>query len=143
LAGESTIFFDDMYVGKSYLNPNVSADTLLISLGRDDKINIKRNKLTDLCITKVVSKKKRETKVFETIVKNNKNYAIEIEILDQYPISKNSEIEVEVPEIKDAEITKEYGKVLWTLKLQPGEQKKVRLEYTLKFPEDKKVVEKN
>ncbi len=143
LAGESTIFFDDMYVGKSYLNPNVSADTLLISLGRDDKINIKRNKLTDLCITKVVSKIKRETKVFETIVKNNKNYAIEIEILDQYPISKNSEIEVDVEEIKDAIVTAEYGKVLWKLKLQPGEQKKVRLEYTLKFPEDKKVVEKN
>jgi hypothetical protein len=48
-----------------------------------------------------------------------------------------------VEEIKDAIVTAEYGKVLWKLKLQPGEQKKVRLEYTLKFPEDKKVVEKN
>jgi uncharacterized protein (TIGR02231 family) len=46
LAGEATIFFDDMYIGKSYLNPNVSADTLLISLGIDDKIAIKRIKLT-------------------------------------------------------------------------------------------------
>ncbi|MBK6276596.1 MAG: hypothetical protein IPF58_18780 [Saprospirales bacterium] len=39
LAGEANIFFDDNYVGKSYLNPNVVADTLLISLGRDGKIS--------------------------------------------------------------------------------------------------------
>jgi uncharacterized protein (TIGR02231 family) len=143
LAGEATIFFDDMYVGKSYLNPNVSADTLLISLGKDDKINIKRIKLNDFCLTKILSHKKRETKAFETTVKNNKNYAIEIEILDQYPISRNSEIEVSLDEAKEAQITKEYGKLAWKIKLQPGESKKLRFDYTIKYDETKTIVEKN
>ena len=143
LAGDATIFFEDMYVGKSYLNPNVSADTLLISLGNDDKINIKRTKLNDFSLTKIISNKKRETKAFETVVKNNKNYEVEVEVLDQYPISRNSEIDVSLDEAKDAQITKDYGKVLWKIKLKPGESRKLKLVYTIKFPEDKNVSENN
>ncbi len=143
LAGDATLFFDDMYVGKSYINPNVSADTLLISLGRDEKLNIKRVKINDLCVTKKFSNKKKETKAFETIVKNNKNTAVEMEVMDQYPVSKNSEIEVTLDEAEGAQITKENGKALWRIKLQPGESKKIRMVYTLKFPEEKMVVEKN
>ncbi len=143
LAGDATLFFDDMYVGKSYINPNVSADTLLISLGRDEKINIKRVKINDLCVTKKFSNKKKETRAYETVVKNNKNIPVEVEILDQYPIAKNSDIEVTLEEADGAEITKDYGKLLWRLKLQPGENKKIRLVYAVKYPEDKLVAEKS
>jgi uncharacterized protein (TIGR02231 family) len=143
LAGDATLFFDDMYVGRSYINPNISSDTLLISLGRDEKINVKRIKLNDLCVTKKLSNKKRETKAYETILKNNKNTAVEVELLDQYPISRNSDIEVSLDEAEGAQVTKDYGKLLWRIKLQPGESKKVRVVYTMKFPEDKMVAEKN
>jgi len=143
LAGDATLFFDDMYVGKSYINPNISSDTLLISLGRDEKINVKRVKLNELCVTKKFSNKKKETKAYETTLKNNKNIPIELELLDQYPISRNSDIEVTLEEAEGAQVTKDYGKLLWRIKLQPGESKKIRVVYTLKFPEDKLVAEKN
>jgi uncharacterized protein (TIGR02231 family) len=143
LAGDATLFFDDMYVGKSYINPNISSDTLLISLGRDEKINVKRIKLNELCVTKKFSNKKKETKAYETTLKNNKNIPIELELLDQYPISRNSDIEVTLEEAEGAQVTKDYGKLLWRVKLQPGESKKIRVVYTLKFPEDKFVAEKN
>ncbi|MFN8259653.1 MAG: DUF4139 domain-containing protein [Chitinophagales bacterium] len=141
LAGEANIFFDDNYVGKSYLNPNVSADTLLISLGRDEKINVKRVKLNDYSSKKLLSGNIRETKAFETTIKNNKNTAIEIELLDQYPISKNSQIEVTLEDSNGAAITEEYGKLLWKIKLQPNESRKIKLVYTIKYPKDKQVKE--
>jgi uncharacterized protein (TIGR02231 family) len=143
LAGEANIFFDDNYVGKSYLNPNVSADTLLISLGRDEKINVKRVKLNDYSAKKLLSGNIRETKAFETTIKNNKNTAIEIELLDQYPISKNSQIEVSTDDLKDAQVTEEYGKLIWKFKLQPNETRKIKLSYTIKYPKDKQVSEGN
>lgn len=143
LAGDATLFFDDMYVGKSYINPNISADTLLISMGRDDKIAVKRIKVNDLCVTKKFSNKKKETKAFETTIKNNKNVAVEVEMLDQFPIAKNSDIDVILEESDGAEVTKEFGKLLWRIKLNPGESKKVRLIYSLKFADDKKVIENN
>lgn len=143
LAGEANIFFDDNYVGKSYLNPNVSADTLLISLGRDEKINIKRVKLNDYSAKKLLSGNIKETKAFETTIKNNKNTSIEIELLDQFPISKNSQIEVTLEEANGATITEEYGKLVWKIKLQANESKKVKLIYTIKYPKDKQIKEKN
>ncbi|MCC7029257.1 MAG: DUF4139 domain-containing protein [Chitinophagaceae bacterium] len=143
LAGDATLFFDDMYVGRSYINPNVSADTLLISLGRDEKLNIKRVKINDLCVTKKFSNKKKETRAYETLIKNNKNTPVEIEILDQYPISKNNDIEVNLEEADGAKITKDYGKLLWRVKLLPGESKKIRMVYSVKYPEDKIVAERS
>lgn len=143
LAGDATLFFDDMYIGKSYLNPNVSSDTLRISLGRDEKINVKRVKLNELCSTKRLSNRKKETRAYETLLKNNKQVAVEVEVLDQYPISKNTDIEVELEEAVGAQITKDYGKVLWRVKLQPGESKKVKLVYSVRYPEDKFIAEKN
>jgi len=141
LAGEANIFFDDNYVGKSYLNPNVSSDTLLISLGRDEKINVKRIRLNDYAAKKLLSGNIKETKAFETTIKNNKNTAIEIELLDQYPISKNSQIEVSLDESNGATVTEEYGKLVWKIKLQPNEVKKIKLVYTIKYPKDKEVRE--
>ena len=143
LAGEANIFYDDNYVGKSYLNPNVSADTLLISLGRDEKINIKRVKLNEYSSKKLLSGNVKETKAFETTIKNNKNNAIEIEILDQYPISKNSQIEVKLEDADGATITEAYGKLIWKVKLQPNEIRKIKLVYTIKYPKDKEVKELN
>ncbi|MBP7184800.1 MAG: DUF4139 domain-containing protein, partial [Saprospiraceae bacterium] len=143
LAGDATIFFDDMYVGKSYINPNISADTMLISLGRDEKIQVKRIKLNEFCVTKKFSNKKKETLAYEIKLKNNKNIPVEIEVLDQYPISRNSDIEVELEESSGAEITKDLGKLLWRIKLNPSESKSMKLIYTIKFPEDKMIAEKN
>lgn len=83
----------------------------------------------------------RETKAFETTIKNNKNTAIEIELLDQYPISKNSQIEVTLEDANGATVTTEYGKLLWKIKLQPNESRKIKLVYTIKYPKDKQVKE--
>lgn len=143
LAGEANIFFDDNYVGKSYLNPNVSSDTLLISLGGDEKISVKRMKLNDFSAKKFLSGNIKETKAFETTIKNNKNTAIEIELLDQYPVSKNAQIDVKLEEADGAIVTAEYGKLVWKIKLQPNESRKIKLVYTIKYPKDKEVRESN
>ena len=143
LAGETTIFFDDMYVGKSYLNPNTASDTLLISLGRDERVQVKRIKLNELCTSKRFSSKKKETFAYEIQLKNTKGIPLELEVLDQFPLSSNSDIEVELLEASNAEVTKEYGKLLWRVKLLPNESKRLKMMYSVKFPEDKAIKERN
>ncbi|HPI53326.1 MAG TPA: DUF4139 domain-containing protein [Chitinophagaceae bacterium] len=143
LAGETTIFFDDMYVGKSYLNPNTASDTLLISLGRDERVQVKRIKLNELCTSKRFSSKKKETFAYEIQLKNTKSIPLELEVLDQFPLSSNSDIEVELLEASNAEVTKEYGKLLWRVKLLPNESKRLKMMYSVKFPEDKAIKERN
>ena len=141
LPGTANIFFEDMYVGQSAINPNTSGDTMLLSLGRDDKIVVKRTKIVDKTSTKTIGGSKKETYAWETMIRNNKGTAIDIEILDQVPISKNKEIEVELLEYDGAQYTEEYGKLLWNITIKPNETKKVKLVYSIKYPQDKTIQE--
>lgn len=98
LPGSANIFFDDMYVGKTNINPQISADTMLVSLGRDENVVVKRTIMNEFCSTKLIGNTKKETKAIEIFIKNNKNQSINLEVLDQIPISQNKEIEVELEE---------------------------------------------
>lgn len=141
LAGPANIFYSDMFVGQTNLNPAASGDTLLISLGRDERIVIKRNKVQDKSSKKILGDKQKDTYVYETIIRNNKTTSIEIEILDQVPISKQETIEVEINEKGNAEYNEEYGKLLWNLKIKPSETAKIKLGYSVEYPKGKQVTE--
>lgn len=45
IPGEANIVFENTYVGKTFLNPYNTQDTLNLSMGRDKRITIKREKL--------------------------------------------------------------------------------------------------
>jgi uncharacterized protein (TIGR02231 family) len=139
LPGTTNIFFEGMYVGQTYLNPEVTGDSLILSLGRDDRISVKRDILKDYTSSKVIGTNKKEVKGYETIVRNNKTVPVIIEVLDQVPISQNKDIVVEIEDMSDAQYTEDYGKLLWKLNLAPGESKKIRLVYSVKYPKDKQV----
>jgi uncharacterized protein YjbK len=112
----------------------------LLSLGRDEEIVIKRVKPTDVTTApRLFNNHKKETIAYDIIIKNNKSVPISIEVLDQIPISKNSEIEVELDERNGAEYNKDYGKLLWRIKVPERKNKTIRFSYTVKYPKDKVV----
>ena len=47
LSGEATLYFENTYVGKSFLDVNQLSDTLSVSLGTDNGILIRREKRKD------------------------------------------------------------------------------------------------
>ncbi len=140
LPGRTNIFFEGMYIGQSYLNPEVTSDSLVVSLGRDDRISVKRNMLKDYSSKKIVGTNKTELKAYEMILRNNKNQAVSLEILDQVPISQNKEIEVKAEELGGAVYNADYGRLLWKIDLAPGETKKIRFIYSVKYPKDKQIM---
>lgn len=143
LPGEASIFLEGSYIGQSSISPFTMGDTMLISLGRDEGINVKRVKLLEFCKTKWVDTKKTETIAYEISIKNNKSTAIDIDVLDQIPISKSDDIKVEIEDKSGAIYTAELGKINWKLNIAPNSSKKVKLIYTLKYPKDQTVQETN
>ncbi len=136
LPGQANIIMDNVYTGKSYLNPNTTQDTLELSLGRDKRISIDRQLKKDYTIIKK-SDNKYEQYTYEIVVKNNKKQSIEMVLKDQFPVSKTKEIEVNLKDSDDADVDKEIGQLTWNVKLQPGESKKYRFSYQIKYPKDK------
>jgi len=137
LQGEANIIFEGMYVGKTFINPNQTSDTLNLSMGRDKKISIKREKVVDKSGTKFLSSKKEQTFTYDITVRNNKKEAVQILLKDQYPLSPEKEIEVELLESDKAKINAETGILTWDLDLKPNETKKIRISYRVKYPKDK------
>jgi len=139
LPGEANIFFEGTFVGKTFIDPNNIKDTLSVSLGRDKRIVVKREKLKDLTSRKLIGSSQKESYSYEISVRNTKSEAIRISIEDQVPVTQNSQIEVTVLDMGGAKYNSITGKLLWELNAQPNETKKVIFKYEIKYPKDRQV----
>ena len=136
LRGEANIIFEGMYVGKTFIEPSQTSDTLSLSMGRDKKVTIKREKVVDQSGTKFLSSKKEQTFTFDITIRNNKKEAIEMLLKDQYPLSSNKDIEVELLQSDNAKVNLETGILTWQLQMKPNETKKIRISYKVRYPKD-------
>ena len=134
LNGEANIIFEDMYVGKTMISPNQTTESMQLTMGNDKKISIKREKIADKSETKFISSYKEQTFTYEITIKNNKKETINLKLKDQYPISTNEKIQVELLEDSKAEVNTETGILTWNTTLKAGESKKYRLSYKVKYP---------
>ena len=137
--GYANVYFKGTYLGQSMIRTRNVKDTLDLSLGRDEKVLVTRTKLKKYSSKQLIGSKLKETLAYELVAKNNRNIPVDIEVIDQLPISQNSEIEVKVLEISGAEMNTETGKLKWRFKLQAGQSKKLRLSFSIKYPKDMSV----
>lgn len=137
LPGEANIIFEGTYIGKSFIDPSSTMDTLNLTMGRDKRVVVKKEKLVDYSSVKFLGSNKKQIFTYEITVKNNKKDSIDILTKDQYPVSQNKEVEVELLEYSGAANNEELGVLTWKLKLAPGETKKLRVSYSVKYPKDK------
>jgi uncharacterized protein (TIGR02231 family) len=140
LSGEATLYFENTFVGKSYLNVNQLTDTLVISLGTDNSILVKREKRKDFTSRKVIGSNKTETYSFLLTIRNNKANPIKITVNDQIPVSSNSSIVVEATELSSGSLNAETGTVKWDIDLKPQEKKELILSYTVKYPKNQNII---
>lgn len=136
LPGEANVFFEGTFVGKTFIDPNLIKDTLAVSMGRDKRIVVKREKLQDFTSRKLIGSNQREAYAYEISVRNNKSEPLRIVVEDQLPVSQNSQIEVSAIDTGNATYRKETGKLMWELSAQPGETKKVVYKFEVKYPKD-------
>jgi uncharacterized protein (TIGR02231 family) len=140
LSGEATLYFENTYVGKSYLNVNQLTDTLTISLGTDNSILVKREKRKDFTSKKVIGPNKTETYSFLLTIRNNKAGPVKITVNDQIPVSSNSSIIVEALELTGGSVNAETGTVKWDIEIKPQEKKELVLSYSVKYPKNQNII---
>lgn len=137
LDGEANIFFENTYIGKTVLDIRRVSDTLNISLGRDKNVLVEREKVKDYNTKKFFGNKKEDTRAWKITVKNNKNQPINMVVLDQIPVSTNTEIEVSTENLSGATLDNETGEVKWKLKMKPSDKKDMELMYKVKYPKSR------
>jgi uncharacterized protein (TIGR02231 family) len=139
-SGEATLYFENSFVGKSYLNVNQLTDTLTLSLGTDNSILVKREKRKDFTSRKVLGSNRTETSSYLITLRNNKAVPVSITLKDQVPVSSNSAITVQTEELSGGKFDNQTGYVTWDLNIKPGETKEIILTYSVKYPKDKNII---
>ena len=133
LSGESNIYFDGTYIGKSYIDINSTKDTLSFSFGKDSKINIERIKVKDKSSNKVFGSRQKYDATWEIKIRNNGGALIPIIVKDQFPISTNNDIKVKRNELINGELNEETGIITWKLTLPVGNSQIYQFGYSVDY----------
>lgn len=134
LNGTANLYLNNIYQGETEIAPDNTRDTLELSIGRDKSISVSRQEVKNSTSKSLIGGTYRVVKTYETTVKNNKRIPVEVLLEDQYPIAKYTDIKVALVESVGAQVNTENGRLTWTLNLAPGESRKVRLSYEVKYP---------
>lgn len=139
LPGASNMFIGNTYVGQSYINPEMSNDTLAIGFGRDKMVQIQRQLLSRECKKGFIAGKQKHELQFEIVVRNLHKQKISLTILDQIPTSSIEEIEVEAQNISGAKREPTTGQLTWEEEVDAGATAKFTFSFTVKHPRNKVV----
>lgn len=137
--GKANVYYGDTYVGESTINTSGTDDTLDLSLGRDNNVQISRVQVEDKTSHKVIGSDRKAMLTFEITVKNNGSAPLALKVLDQVPISEDSDIRVEVLETSKARLDEKEGTVEWLAQLAPGASQKYTLSFSIRYPKWKEV----
>ncbi len=136
------ITYDGTYVGESYIDAGSTHEKLALTLGSDKRVSVKREKMHDYSTTKFIGSDKKQEFIYKLTVRNNQNKPVKMVLKDQYPISTQKNIVVELLSKNTTPWTahvESLGVITWEEELQPGETKEYRIGYSVKYPKDSNI----
>ncbi len=114
LSGESNIYFDGTFMGKSYLDVNSTKDTLSFSFGKDSKISVERTRMKEKSKIKTIGSRQKFDVTWEIKIKNNGGAMIPLIVKDQFPVSNQEDIKVKQGESVDGKVDEKTGIITWS-----------------------------
>lgn len=137
LSGKANITYDGTYVGETFLDARSTHEKLTLTLGTDKRVPVKREKMQDYSSTKFLGNDTKQIFTYKLTVKNNQNKPVKMVLKDQYPISTQKNIEVELLTKDTTPWTankEDVGVITWEEELKAGETKVYQISYSVKYP---------
>lgn len=130
IKAEANIIFDNTNIGKTFINPETTDSKMVLTLGEDRRISLKRQPVKDKTFTKSISSTNKEQQfAYETTVRNNKSEKITIKIQDHIPISSDKQIIITMTDKGGAEFDEKTGILTWNITLNANETRKINFSY--------------
>jgi uncharacterized protein (TIGR02231 family) len=149
-AGEARVF-----VGPDFVGPMALADwgvdkEIDVGLGVDREVEVTRETLTKERSTEgVFSKDTVHERAYRITLKNRRDRAIDVRLLDQTPVSHDEELKVELKDLsmqlaklpdRDAETNKARGVLEWRFALAAKQEMDVRFGFKVLYPKGRTVL---
>ena len=137
LPGKTNIFYEGTYVGQGSIDTKHTKDTLSLSLGRDKKIVIKRERDKTYRSVKMIGTNVREEYAYNITVRNTRKEPVTLVLLDQMPVSNDKDIVIEDIDGGNGALDESNGMLKWGMTLNGNETKTLKFSFTLKYPKGK------
>jgi len=134
LDGTANLYYQGTFVGATEVRTKVTGDTLRLAMGRDRSVVVERKLALDQESRKTIGNSVRQEVKWDIIVRNNKDYAIELQLDEQLPISRHKSVEVSHETLPKAIVEEDNGLVRWQLTLPGGEKATLNLNYQVRYP---------
>lgn len=148
-AGEVRVFVGADYVGPMQLKDWGVGKEIDVGLGVDRDVEVERERLKDERSTEgVFSKDTVTVREFRLTVRNHRDRAIDVRLLDQIPVSNDEELTVKVTEntlalaqlpAREAETAKARGVLEWRFQLAAKANQDVRFAFEVRHPKGREV----
>lgn len=135
------IYLENNYINDTYISSSNAEDTLNLSIGQDKRVAVDR---------KIAKTKPEKTgllsNTIETIVtitlsiKNNNQTPIDINVVDQIPLSNQENIKITAGDLSKAQYDEKTGKLTWDFSLKALEQKTITFNYTVRQPKGVNII---
>lgn len=139
ISGEANLYFENSFLGDTYLNTTQLEDNLFFSLGVDNKIVLERTLPRKKTSKSFFGSTTIVDKAYEIEVKNSKRLPISILVQERLPISRNESIKIENKSFTDASFDENKGFLDWEFEIRPGETKTLKYSYTVKYPKNQRL----
>lgn len=139
-SGEASLYFEGTYLGKTYINLGETSDTLSLSLGKDNGVKVTRKIVKEFSTKRFIGSNQTDSRQYEITVRNTKKEPVHIIVTDQFPISIVKEISVNDVKAPEANLDENTGITTWDFNLAPGQEKKLIISYSVKYPKGRRVV---
>lgn len=139
LNGESNLYFDGTYIGKSYIDVNSSKDTLSFSLGKDKKMVVSRKRSEEMSKTRLLGNRYKYEVTWDFTIRNNGGAAIPMIVKDHFPISVNEDIKVKQGSYEGAVLDEKTGILTWKFTTNKGETKQFKFDYQVDYGKNQPV----
>lgn len=133
LNGESNLYFDGTFIGKSFIDVNSTKDTLSFSLGKDNKVQVERKRVVEKSSNKLIGSRQKFEVTWEIKIRNNGGASIPLLIKDQFPVSTHNDVKVKRGEYSEAKLDEQTGILTWKLNLTPGQSKSLFFDYSVDY----------
>jgi hypothetical protein len=133
LSGESNIYFDGTFIGKSYIDVNSTKDTLSFSMGKDAKVQALRTKISEKSKNKTIGSRQKFEIAWEIKIKNNGGAEIPLIVKDQFPISTNDDIKVKKGSFVEGKLDENTGIITWSTILNKNQSKSFLFDYQVDY----------
>jgi uncharacterized protein (TIGR02231 family) len=135
LDGPASLFVDGGFVGTLPVKRTAPNEEFELSLGVDDRVTVKRELKTRDVDKKLIGDRRRLRVAYEIELKNLRAQKIDLEVRDQFPVSRHEQVKVklETCEPKPIEQT-DLNELKWRLAPEPNAKAAVRFEFSIEQP---------